>query len=61
MQSFSTPENIRKLYAFLMFSGRRERVHWKKNGVINLMNTIDFTNHQKLQLVGFVKNNPDII
>ena len=25
------------------------------------MNAIDFTNHQKLQLVGFVKNNPDII
>ena len=26
------PENIRKPYSFQMFSGDRERVHWKKIG-----------------------------
>ena len=26
------PENIRKPYSFLMFSGSRERVHWKRIG-----------------------------
>ena len=30
------------------------------NGLINLMDTIYFTNHQKWQPVDFVKNNPDI-
>ena len=30
---FSTPpENIRKPYCFLMFSGGRERVHWEQTG-----------------------------
>ena len=29
---FLPPENIRKLYCFLMFSGGRERVHWKQMG-----------------------------
>ena len=27
MQTFSTPEDIRKPYGFLMFPGGRERVH----------------------------------
>ena len=26
------PENIRKPYGFLMFSGGRERVHWERMG-----------------------------
>ena len=26
------PENIRKLYGFLMFSGGRERMHWEQMG-----------------------------
>ena len=26
------PENIRKPYGFLMFSGGREKVHWKQMG-----------------------------
>ena len=32
LQSFSTPENIRKPYAFPMFSGCREMVHWEQMG-----------------------------
>ena len=26
------PENLTKPYGFLMFSGRRERVHWERMG-----------------------------
>ena len=29
---FLPPENIRKLYCFLMFSGGREGVHWERMG-----------------------------
>ena len=29
MHPFSTPENIRKPFGFLIFSGGRERVHWE--------------------------------
>ena len=32
MQPFSTPENIRKSYGFLMFSGSGEKVHWEQMG-----------------------------
>ena len=32
MHPFSTPRNIRKPLAFLMFSGGRERVHWERMG-----------------------------
>ena len=27
-----TPANIRKFYSFLMFSGDKERVHWRQMG-----------------------------
>ena len=27
------PENIRKPYGFLMFSGGRERLHWEQMGL----------------------------
>ena len=30
MHLFSTPENIRKSYGFLMFSGGRENVYWEQ-------------------------------
>ena len=30
MHLFSTPENIRKSYGFLMFSGGRESVYWEQ-------------------------------
>ena len=32
MYPFSTPENIRKPYGFLLFSGGRERVNWERMG-----------------------------
>ena len=32
MHPFSTPENIRKPYGFLTFSGGRKRVHWGQMG-----------------------------
>ena len=32
MHPFSTPENTRKPYVFLMFSGGRERTYWKRMG-----------------------------
>ena len=32
MQPFSAPENIRKPYGVLMFSGGRERIHWERMG-----------------------------
>ena len=32
MHPFSTPENIRKPYDFLMFSGGRKIAHWERMG-----------------------------
>ena len=32
MHPLSNPENIRKSYGFLMFSGGRERMHWEQMG-----------------------------
>ena len=36
-----TPENIRKPYDFLMFSGGRKRVHWERIGY-SWIKLIDF-------------------
>ena len=30
MYPFSAPENIRKPFGFLMFTGVREKVHWEQ-------------------------------
>ena len=47
MHPFSSPENIRKPYGFLMFSGGRERMHWEEMGQ-NMTPKITSDNSQKL-------------
>ena len=54
MQPFYTTKNHQKTVP-----GKRKGT-LGTNGLINLMDTIYFTNHQKWQPVDFVKNNPDI-
>ena len=35
MHPSSTPENIRKMEGFLLFSGSREMVHWEEMGYLS--------------------------